>query len=124
MQILSTHGERDITLTQASISFIKRMIRLSGEGPNAGLRLVVEPGGCSGLESSFTVTSTKEPDDEILSFDDAVLIIPAACRSLLDGVTIDFADTSTRTGFVFIVPQGSGCACGPDAPASLASKVS
>ena len=45
-----------------------------------------------------------------------------ARRLLLEGVTIDFAETPTSSGFVFIDPKASSCGCSTEEPAeSLAS---
>ncbi len=40
------------------------------------------------------------------------LFLPAESRLLLDGVTIDFADTPTESGLVFRDPKSTGSACG------------
>jgi len=37
--------------------------------------------------------------------------VPKVCRPLLDGVTIDFADSPTKTGFVFVDPKAGSCDC-------------
>lgn len=39
------------------------------------------------------------------------LFLPAESRLLLDGVTIDFADTPSNSGLSFIDPKAKGCAC-------------
>jgi iron-sulfur cluster assembly protein len=38
------------------------------------------------------------------------LFLPAESRILLDGVTIDFADTASQTGLVFKDPKQVACA--------------
>ena len=38
------------------------------------------------------------------------LFLPAESRILLDGVTIDFADTATQSGLVFKDPNQVSCA--------------
>ena len=44
----------DITITPAAQKFMRRMVRFGGDGAT-GFRLLVSPGGCSGLASEFTV---------------------------------------------------------------------
>ncbi|HEY8262571.1 MAG TPA: iron-sulfur cluster assembly accessory protein, partial [Methylosinus sp.] len=39
------------------------------------------------------------------------LFLPAQSRLLLDGVTIDFKETATSTGFSFIDPKAKACGC-------------
>lgn len=52
-----------LTVTAGAAKFMQRMIRLGGAGEQAGLRLVVTPGGCSGLNSDFTVEAAPLLDD-------------------------------------------------------------
>ncbi len=111
MNSLPIHAPDAIRLTPKAITFIKRMIRLSGGGPDAGFRLVVSPGGCSGLQSSFSVEAAPGPDEEVLRIADVTLFVPSSCRSLLDGVSIDFEDFPTRTGFAFFDPKAGSCGC-------------
>jgi len=46
-----------------------------------------------------------------LDHKDIRLFLPAESRLLLDGVTIDFAETPTESGFVFREPGKAGCGC-------------
>jgi len=111
MQILATHVPNAVTLTPAAITFMKRMIRLSGLGLDAGFRLEVSPGGCSGLSASFSVEPAPGAEDVVLRFPEVTLFVPTACRPLLDGVAIDFEDSPTNTGFTFVDPKATGCGC-------------
>lgn len=109
MQPLATHAPGAITLTPPAIAFIKRMVRMSGLGADAGFRLVVAPGGCSGLQETFTIERAPAAGDEVMRFEQVRLFVPATCRALLDGVTIDFVDNATQTGFVFTDPKAHSC---------------
>lgn len=40
----------ELTLTPAAEKFVRRMVRFGGAGEDAGFRLTVSAGGCSGLE--------------------------------------------------------------------------
>ena len=48
------------------------------------------------------------------------LILPAESRLLLEGVTIDFADTPMSSGLTFINPNAAACGCSTSAPAGPA----
>jgi iron-sulfur cluster assembly protein len=98
-------------LTTAAQSFIRRMLRFSGKGPEAGFRLEVSPGGCSGMASRFEIEASPAPGDHVLVLCGIRLFVPAASRRLLDGVTIDFVDTRTESGLSFFDPKASCSSC-------------
>jgi iron-sulfur cluster assembly accessory protein len=95
-------------ITPAAEKFIRLMLLADG-APGSGFRLVVSPGGCSGLAADISVLPTPAPGDAIVERKGVKLFLPAESRILLDGVTIDFADTAAKTGLVFHDPKGSSC---------------
>jgi iron-sulfur cluster assembly accessory protein len=114
-----------VTLTPAAAKFMQRMIRFGNAGPDAGFRLSVTPGGCSGFESSFDVEQPK-PGDTVISKDGVTLILPEASCSLLRGCTIDFTDSRAAGGFSFLntsTPQTCGCGSGQGAAGMSAQVV-
>ena len=56
----------ELTLTPAAEKFVRRMVRFGGAGDNAGFRLTVSAGGCSGLASEFTVESVPLAGDAVV----------------------------------------------------------
>ena len=64
----------------------------------AGFRLAVSPGGCSGLAAEISVRREPAAGEAVVERDGVKLFLPAESRILLDGVTIDFADTPSQTG--------------------------
>lgn len=94
----------NLTLTPAAAKFIARLVRFDG-GPGSGLRLKVSLGGCSGLAAEFNVEAAPAPGEKAVTVDGVTLFLAAESRLLLDGVTIDFADTPLQTGFVFHDPK-------------------
>ena len=105
----------NITITEKAAGFTRRMIRFNGGAANAGFRLVVSPGGCSGLNSSFTVETSPLEGDTVLDSLGIKVFLPAESRLLLEGVTVDFADTAMSTGLSFINPNPHSCACSSSA---------
>ena len=101
----------NIVITPKAEKFISRMIRFGGGGTGSGFRLVVTPGGCSGLSSEFTVESVPLAGDAVLESNGIKVFLPAESRILLEGVTIDFADTTMATGLSFINPNAQSCGC-------------
>lgn len=102
----------NVTLTPAAAKFLKRIVRFSGLGASAGLRLLVSAGGCSGYASEFSAEAAPQPGEQTLEIDDLRLFLPDATCLLLDGVTVDFTETATQSGLSFVNPNQEACACG------------
>ena len=116
----------NVTITPQAEKFIRRMIRFNGGSETSGFRLSVKPGGCSGLSSEFTVEAAPLEGDSVLDSNGAKIFLPAESRILLEGVTVDFADTPMATGLTFVDPKAQPCGCssadtGASAPPQTAS---
>jgi iron-sulfur cluster assembly accessory protein len=114
----------ELTVTPAAEKFMRRMVRFSGF-PGGGFRLTVTPGGCSGYASEFSVEQAPRSGDAELLVNGLRLFMPAASGALLEGVTVDFAETPLQSGFSFVNPNAAACACstadasGPPAHATV-----
>lgn len=106
-----------LTVTAAAEKFMRRMVRFS-EHPAGGFRLTVTPGGCSGYASEFSVEAAPRQGDSELAVNGLRVFLPAESRLMLDGVTVDFADTPTQSGLTFVNPNAAACGC----PTSDAAK--
>ncbi|GAB4063144.1 HesB/IscA family protein [Uliginosibacterium sediminicola] len=106
----------NLTLTAAANKFISRMVRFSGQPEGAGFRLQVSAGGCSGFNSEFTVEAAPLPGDSVVEVSGVKLFLTAESRLLLEGVTIDFTETPTKSGLSFINPNQAPCACSSSGP--------
>ena len=95
------------TVTPAAQKFVRRMIQFSAN-PSGGFRLQVSPGGCSGLSAQFDVEAAPRAGDQEFVVEGLNFFLPAESRLLLDGVTIDFADSSSSGGLVFHDPKNTG----------------
>lgn len=102
-------------LTPPAHKFIRRMVQFSA-APEGGFRLQVSPGGCSGLSAQFDVEASPRAGDQEFVVDGLKFFLPAESRLLLDGVTIDFADSSTSGGLVFHDPKNTGSCKSASAP--------
>jgi iron-sulfur cluster assembly accessory protein len=98
----------NFTITPAAQKFMRMMLRVDG-GAGSGFRLAVSPGGCSGLAADISVRAEPQAGDAVVERDGVRLFLPTESRLLLDGVTIDFADTATQTGLVFRDPKQVSC---------------
>lgn len=107
-----------LTITPAAQKFLGRIVRFSGLPATAGVRLLVSAGGCSGYNAEFSAEAAPQPGDEVLAAGGTQLFLPAESRLLLDGATMDFVDTPTKSGLSFTHPQQSACACSSAQPAA------
>jgi iron-sulfur cluster assembly accessory protein len=99
-----------VTVTPAAEKFMRRMVRFSTT-PTGGFRLTVTPGGCSGYSSEFSVEAAPRGGDAELAVNGLRVFLPAESRLLLDGVTVDFAETPTQSGLTFFNPNAEACGC-------------
>jgi iron-sulfur cluster assembly accessory protein len=110
-----------ISISLTAANFIRRMIRFNGSGTEAGFRLMLKPGGCSGMGYDFSIEKAPLPGDVVVWHDDIRLFVPEACAHLLDGAIIGFEDSMTETRLVFVnpnLPNSCGGACGSSAVAA------
>lgn len=118
-----------ITITPAAEKFIRRMLRFS-ETPAGGFKLSVAPGGCAGYSSVFSVEAAPAPGEAECTVAGLRLFLDAQSRLLLDGMTMDFAETPLQAGLVFSKPGAAACACStadagaPQRPAEAAVSLS
>jgi len=101
-----------INLTPNAVKAIHRFIRGS-ESPVAGLRIMIQGGGCSGFQYGLRLEKEMQPDDTALEIEGVKLLVDPMSYTLVAGVTVDFIDTLTHTGFKFDNPNAtSTCGCG------------
>jgi iron-sulfur cluster assembly accessory protein len=101
----------NITVTPAAAKFMNRIVRFSGLAAGAGLRLSVTPGGCSGYACEFSAEQAPQGHEQLLEVGGVRLFLGAESRLMLNGITIDFVETSTSSGLSFTDPNKSACAC-------------
>lgn len=101
-----------INLTPNAVKAIHRFVRGS-ETPVAGLRIMIQGGGCSGFQYGLRLEADKQEDDTELEIEGVKLLVDPMSYTLVAGVTVDFIDTLTHTGFKFDNPNAtSTCGCG------------
>ncbi|MBP9865294.1 MAG: iron-sulfur cluster assembly accessory protein [Candidatus Omnitrophica bacterium] len=102
-----------IQVTPAAVNEVTRM--LASQNPkdaDAGLRLAVKGGGCSGLSYDMAFDKMKAGDHQF-TYDNLKVFVDPKSFLYLDGMTFDYADTLKDKGFKFINPNASKtCGCG------------
>ncbi len=77
-----------------------------------GLRILVEGGGCSGMQYVMKFDS-KKPDDQVFSLDNGNVLIDSASLVFVDGSTLDYVSGLSSTGFRISNPKAKQtCGCG------------
>ncbi|MEM6678740.1 MAG: iron-sulfur cluster assembly accessory protein [Pseudomonadota bacterium] len=101
-----------IEITQPAQNAIKTAIEGAGQQV-AGLRVMVQDGGCAGLKYGMALELEAQPDDAVISSDGITVLIDPASQAHLAGTTIDFVTKLEGSGFVFNNPNAtSSCGCG------------
>ena len=98
-------------LTPAAEAFIRRLRRFAA-GPEAGFRLKVARGGCSGFAAEFDLSDEPAAGDIVWEHNGLRIFLDAGSRTLLKDATVDFRETLSQAGFVIMTPGGTPEACG------------
>ena len=103
----------ELTLTPQAASKVKGFLSEFGESPDAGLRVSVLPGGCSGFQYGVDIDEGPEGDDEILEKSGIRIFVDPFSAQYLEGIEIDYVSSMMGSGFSFRNPQATGgCGCG------------
>ncbi|SLM46745.1 FeS cluster assembly protein [Nitrospira japonica] len=101
-----------ITLTEAALKEVKRLINVQGltEG---GLRLGVKGGGCSGLSYTINFDEKIGQYDQVYDFDGVKVIVDAKSAIYLQGTQLDYQKDLMGGSFKFVNPNANKtCGCG------------
>ncbi len=102
-----------IQLSETALAKVQSFMDEHGAAQDAGLRVAVLPGGCSGFQYGLNIEDSPESDDEILDHAGIRLFIDPFSAQYLEGVEIDYVTTMMGSGFTFKNPTAaSGCGCG------------
>ena len=103
----------ELTLTPGAVDKVRGFLSDFGESPDAGLRVAVLPGGCSGFQYGVTIEEAPESDDEVLVLNGIRVYVDPFSAQYLDGVEVDYVSSMMGSGFSFKNPQATGgCGCG------------
>ncbi len=110
---LFTFPNHMIRITDAAARHLQGLLDERAASPDAvGLRLMVEKGGCAGLQYSMKLGSS-EPTDEVTMHQGLQFIVEASSCELLDGCEIDYLDALADSGFRIHNPRAvRSCGCG------------
>ncbi len=101
-----------IQVTASAIKHLRDLLQSKNAGPETGLRLQVEKGGCAGMQYAMKLDQAGA-GDEVVSNDGIAVIIDAESASYLQGCTLDYVDSLNDTGFKIENPNAArSCGCG------------
>ena len=102
-----------LTLTQTATEKVQDFIQEHGVETQAGLRVAVLPGGCSGFQYGLNIEDGPESDDEIYEEAGVRIFVDPFSAQYLEGVEVDYVTSMMGSGFSFRNPNAAGgCGCG------------
>ncbi|MDA8232881.1 MAG: iron-sulfur cluster assembly accessory protein [Magnetospirillum sp.] len=101
-----------IHLTESAVKAVQTAIS-GADGTVAGLRIMVEAGGCAGFKYMMGLVNEANPDDQVIQAEGVNIFIDASSYPYLEGTTVDFVVRLDGAGFTFENPNAtSRCSCG------------
>lgn len=105
----------NMTVTPQAETFIRRMLRFA-PGTEAGFRLKITPGGCSGLAADFDLVAEPASNEIVWQYAGLRIFLDTKSSQLLNGATVDFVESRVHTGFVIATQGASQAVCSTTAP--------
>jgi iron-sulfur cluster assembly protein len=106
--------ELAVTVTGTAAVEVKRFMDAEGVPAEVGgLRVSVQPGGCSGFKYGLLIEDQPSDDDLILQQEGFRLFVDPFSAQYINNVTIDYVSSMQGSGFTFKNPNATGgCGCG------------
>jgi iron-sulfur cluster assembly protein len=104
----------DITVTPVAATEVRRFFEIEKVPVDrGGLRVSVQPGGCSGFKYALVIEDVMAEDDFVLEQEGFRVFVDPFSAQYLNGVTIDYVSSMQGSGFTFKNPNATGgCGCG------------
>ncbi len=113
---MSTLQQPDVvmTVTPAAVAEVKKFMEAEKVPTDVGgLRVSVQPGGCSGFKYALLIEDQAADDDFVIPSDGFRMFIDPFSAQYLNQVTIDYVSSMQGSGFTFKNPNSTGgCGCG------------
>ena len=112
----ATTTEQVFGLTDSAAAKIRELLSREAPGQELGLRVAVQPGGCSGLRYALYFDDEIKDTDMVIDSGGVKLVTDKMSAPYLKGAKVDYLDTLQQSGFTIDNPNAKGsCACGDSA---------
>jgi iron-sulfur cluster assembly protein len=103
-----------VTVTPVAATEVRKFMTQEGVDPaKGGLRVSVQPGGCSGFKYGLLIEDEAAEDDFVLSQGEWNVFVDPFSAQYMNGVIIDYVSSMQGSGFTFKNPNATGgCGCG------------
>jgi iron-sulfur cluster assembly accessory protein len=113
---VSTAQQPDVALVVTSVAAVEVKKFMDAEGvayDKGGLRVSVQPGGCSGFKYGLLIEDQPAEDDLVVEQDGFRVFVDPFSAQYISGVNIDYVTSMQGSGFTFKNPNATGgCGCG------------
>jgi iron-sulfur cluster assembly accessory protein len=113
---MSTVQEPTLAIVVTPVATTEVLRFMDAEGvpvEKGGLRVSVQPGGCSGFKYSLVIEDRAAEDDIVIPREGFNVFVDPFSAQYLSGVTIDYVTSMQGSGFTFKNPNSTGgCGCG------------
>ncbi|MEY4007136.1 MAG: hypothetical protein RLZZ467_152, partial [Gemmatimonadota bacterium] len=94
-----------VSITPAAMTEVQKFMVAENVAPEVGgLRVSVQPGGCSGFKYSLLIEDKPADDDTVLPQAGFNVFVDPFSMQYLNGVTIDYVSSMQGSGFTFKNP--------------------
>ena len=103
-----------ITLSEAAVVEIKKIIEESIDGEDPYLRVAIEGGGCSGFQYKLGLIEPEDYDEQTdakYEQDGISIVVDRKSDLYIDGTTVNWQNGLMESGFTFSNPNATKC-CG------------
>ena len=103
-----------VTITSAAAVEVQKFMTAENVAPEVGgLRVSVQPGGCSGFKYGLLIEDAAAEDDLIVDQGEYRVFVDPFSAQYISGVIIDYTTSMQGSGFTFKNPNATGgCGCG------------
>jgi iron-sulfur cluster assembly accessory protein len=113
---MSTNTQSDLAVTVTPVAAVEVLKFMEAEQVSpeiGGLRVSVQPGGCSGFKYGLLIEDQPAEDDYIVAQEGFRMFVDPFSAQYISQVIIDYASSMQGSGFTFKNPNSTGgCGCG------------
>lgn len=103
----------NVKISERAVEQIRKLMIAENASEDAGLRVGVKSGGCSGLSYYMEFKNAPLANDHVIDCGDVKIFVDVFSAMYLNGSELDFTDGLNGQGFSWNNPNASrSCGCG------------